>query len=492
MAQHARQELTEQREEWFREMQEGLLQQVRACSALDPEHLREDLGSPRLIGTLLVVRIAVLHARGMAEPDICSELAKSAAFSAPTPTSEALTALVREVRFSIEFNGLACSVALGGLGLQPWSPESTYMLLLEYWAAQRGRTVTRSRVEQELHELWDTNDQRVLAALSALPAYPLEGYPDLWKRLKAEPDFRVGNAAAMALGKHSGADRDEERWHNTRTWSILKAGHLVTVGRDLVCCQAARHWLGRYMDKAPDGDEFRGVLGRAGEVIQEQLDHIVLAVEGMSAIEYELLRDRDADEHFQDSCLATFQEQLLGRHSEFALLDKHETTHGTWGPLPWWAVALHNDRERRAAEELLVRGGLQLRIEARDPSADELVIICEEPGLGPSGLSALLRFDLGSAVHCCELLLLARREQVGLDFVTEHIDEWDDRELNLVGSLSLSIGEEISGLLASVATRSLRRLVPGTSGAPHYNEGLPLLERLLKTSQPTAACRYLP
>ncbi|MFD7169228.1 hypothetical protein [Streptomyces violascens] len=76
--------------------------------------------------------------------------------------------------------------------------------------------------------------------------------------------------------------------------------------------------------------------------------------------------------------------------------------------------------------------------------------------------------------------------------MTEHIDEWDDRELNLVGSLSLSIGEEISGLLASVATQSLRRLMPRTSGAPHYGEGLPLLERLLKTSQPTAACRYLP
>ncbi|MEV7113060.1 hypothetical protein [Streptomyces anulatus] len=51
------------------------------------------------------------------------------------------------------------------------------------------------------------------------------------------------------------------------------------------------------------------MLERATKVIQEQLDHIGPAVEGMSAIEYDLLRERSGDEHFQDGCLFTFHDR---------------------------------------------------------------------------------------------------------------------------------------------------------------------------------------
>ncbi|MEW2402244.1 hypothetical protein [Streptomyces sp. NPDC046862] len=484
-------ERTAQREEWFRDIQEGLLWHVRDVPALGKDRLRDDLGEPRLIGSMLVARVAVQLARGENTSNIRGMLAASPLFAAPSPDTEELTKLIGKIQFGFEHDGLANTVVvLDGLGLLPWSPESTYTLLIEYWAAQRGRAVPRSRVERELSELWDTADSRVLAAHSSLPAFPLEGYPDLWERLKAEPDFRVGNAGAMTLTQRGGGDQAWERWMSTRPWSTLKARHLVSLGGDLVRCQAAQRALGRLLDQAPSGDEFRGVLVRTAEIIQEQLERIALAVEGMSAIEYELLRERSKDEHFQDGCLATFQKHLLKRYQIFSPFVEHETTHGTWGPLPWWSIALHDERERRAAAELLVRGGMQLGIIAKTHDADELVITCQEPGLGPSGLAARLRFDLRDAVHACELLLLARRQSVAVDFLTEHIDEWNDREVNLVGTLDIAIGGDIGAALADIATRALRRLMPGASGPALYHDAVPALERLLKSSRLPEICRH--
>ncbi|ARP72347.1 hypothetical protein LK07_24190 [Streptomyces pluripotens] len=484
-------ELTAHREQWFREIEEGLLWHVKDVTALRKDRLRDDIGEPRLIGSLLVARIAVQLARGESAANIRDMLASCPVFAAPSPDIDELTELIAKVQFGLEHDGLGNSVAvLDGLGLFPWSPESTYMLLIEYWAAQRGRTVPRTRVERELGELWDIADSRVLAAHSSLPACPLETYPDVWEKLKAEPDFRVGNAGAMMLTQHGGGDRAWEQWMSTRPWSPLKCRHLVSLGGDLVRCQAAQRALNRLLDQAPSGDEFRTVLERAARIIDEQLSRIALAVEGMSAIEYELLRERTSEEHFQDGCLATFQEHLLKRYQTYSPFPEHETKHGTWGPLPWWSIALHDEREQQAAEELLVRRGMQLRITAKNQDADELEIICQEPGLGPSGLTARLHFDLRNAVHACELLLLARRQSVAVDFLTEHIDEWDDREVNLIGTLDIAIGSDISATLADISTRALRRLMPGASGPAFYAEGVPALERLLNSSPLPEICRH--
>ncbi|MFJ2437492.1 hypothetical protein ACIOWM_30175 [Streptomyces anulatus] len=294
----------------------------------------------------------------------------------------------------------------------------------------------------------------------------------------------------MVLTQWGGGDQAWERWITTRPWSILKAGHLVGLGEDLVRCQAALRALSRLLDQAPPDDEFPGVLERATKVIQEQLDHIGLAVEGMSAIEYDLLRERSGDEHFQDGCLFTFHDHLLQRYQIFSPFPEHETTHGTWGPLPWWSIALHGEHERRAAEAILERGGMQMSITAKNHDADELFITCWEPGPGPSELTACLRFDLRDAVHACELLLLARRQSVAVYFLTECIDAWDDREIRLIGTMNIAIDGEVGATLADITTRALRRLMPGTSGPAIYNDGVPPLERLLKSSRLPSIYRH--
>jgi hypothetical protein len=483
--------LAELREEWIRAIQDGLLWHARDTAALGKGRLRADFGEPKLISSMLIARIAVRLARGERTVDIRDMLAASPFFATPGPNDDELNELVTGVRFRFEHDGLAGALGvLEGLGLSAWNPEGTDMLLIEYWAAQRGRTVPRTRVERELRELWDSTDSRVYGALSALPSSPLEAYPDLWKRLEGEPDFRVGNAGAMVLGQHGGGDRAWDRWMSTRPWNTLNARHLVRLGGDLARCQAAQRALARLIAQAPSGHEFRSVLEQAAKIIQEQLEHIALAVEGMSAIEYELLRERSRDEHFQDGCLVTFQQHLLERYQTFTTFPEHATTHGTWGPLPWWSIALHDESEQRAARELLARGGMQLGITANSYDADELVITCQEPGPGNSRIMARLRFDLRDAVHACELLLLARRRSVTVDFLTEHIDELDDCEVNLIGTLSLDIVGDIGATLADIATHALRRLMPKATGPDFHLEGVPSLERLLKSSRLPEICRY--
>ncbi|MFJ4571225.1 hypothetical protein ACIP4W_07295 [Streptomyces sp. NPDC088846] len=51
-----------------------------------------------------------------------------------------------------------------------------------------------------------------------------------------------------------------------------------------------------------------------------------------------------------------------------------------------------------------------------------------------------------------------------MDFVMEHVDEWDDREVNLIGTLPIDMGGDIGATLADIATRALRRLMPDASG----------------------------
>ncbi|MFB6600914.1 caspase family protein [Streptomyces noursei] len=476
--------LSEEREEWFREIHHGLLRGLRDVSVLAQDRLRPEFGDPALIRSLLVARIAVQLAQGKSTRTISGMLASSGVFSTPCPTTDELSELIAGVQFGYETDGLANSMPfLGGLGLFPWTPESTCMLLNEYWAAQRSRAVPRPRVERELSELWGTADTRVLSALSSLPSLPLLTYPDLREKLEAEPDLRVRTITSMMIGEHGGGDRAWERWMSTRPWSTRKARHLVRLGGVLVQCKAAQQTLARYLELAPAGHDSRGALVRAAEIIEEQLKDTELAIEGMSAIECDLLRERTADEHFQDGCLATFSKHLLKRSQVFTPFEEHKMNHGTWAAIPWWSLAIHGEQEQQAVEGFLIRGSLQLGVTAESPDADELVIICDEPELGPSWMRARLIFDLRNVVQACELLLLGRRQFVVVDFLTEHMDEWDDRQVHLAGSLDLSLGPEISATLTDFATRALRRLLPDSSGPPLYHDGVPALDRLLSSSR---------
>lgn len=121
--------LATQRKQWIKAICTGLVETIGTHPALDPARISSELGDSDLVRALLIVRIAVLDARGHTTGDITNLLADSPAFAAPKPETRHLTDLVEKACSRMEFDGLTHSVLLLGLGLRAWSPESTYRLL---------------------------------------------------------------------------------------------------------------------------------------------------------------------------------------------------------------------------------------------------------------------------------------------------------------------------------------------------------------------------
>ncbi|MFJ1613960.1 hypothetical protein ACIODT_24840 [Streptomyces sp. NPDC088251] len=77
-----------------------------------------------------------------------------------------------------------------------------------------------------------------------------------------------------------------------------------------------------------------------------------------------------------------------------------------------------------------------------------------------------------------------------MDLVMEHVDEWDDREVNLIGTLPIDMGGDIGATLADIATRALRRLMPDASGPALHHDVVPSLDRPVESSRLPRICRH--
>jgi len=451
--------LAAQREQWIKAICTGLVETMGTDPALDPTRISSELGDSDLVRALLIVRIAVLDARGHTTGDITGLLADSPAFAAPKPEPRHLTDLVEKIRSRMEFDGLTRSVLLLGLGLRAWSPESTYRLLMEYWSAQRARSVTSTRVKRELSQCWEVQGLRLLDACLSRPPRPLEGYPDLWARLEAEPDRRVGNFAALGLNGKDRSKQAWERWADRLPFSAYHAKHLLELGGDLVRCTEARRFLREVLNRPHMDENLRPVAARALDIIEDQLEQLGTAVNGLSTIEYDLLRGRTQQEYFQDGCIEAFLNWSLSVKSQASILGS-QAEHGAWGPLPWWNILVRNAEEVEAAEASLSEGMLPLGFE-RDPAHPSwLALICRKPRTNSLGMRARFAFDMKNLAHVCELLLIGRRHNISVDIIREAEDEWDGIESIHMGTLNITVGCELAELITKIAEEALEKALP--------------------------------
>jgi len=458
--------LVTQREQWIKAICTGVVKTIGAHPALAPTMISSELGDSDLVRALLLVRIAVLDARGHTTGDITDLLADSLVFAAPKPEARHLADLVRKTRSRMEYDGLTRSAFLLGLGLRAWSPESTYRLLVEYWSAQRARSVTRTRVKRELSRCWEVQGLRLMDACLSLPPYPLEGYPDLWARLKAEPDFRVGNFAALGLSGKGANKQAWERWVERLPFTTYKAGHLVVVGGELVRCTEARRFLREVLNQPYTDDDLRPVA-RALYIIEDQLEQLGAAINGLSTIEYDLLRGRTQQEYFQDGCIAAFLNWSLEwetRPSGLGVLGS-QAVHGVWGTLPWWNITVRDAGEVEAAEAVLKEGMLPLGFECDPADSSRLVLICRKPKTKSMGMRARFVFDLKSLAHACELLLIGRRHNISVDVLREVEDEWEGVESIHMGTLNITADRELIGLITKIAMEALKEALPNDQEA---------------------------
>ncbi|GAA3368729.1 hypothetical protein GCM10020367_08250 [Streptomyces sannanensis] len=228
--------LTDQREQWIQKIYTGIAATVGHHPVLDPARIVGEPSDLDLQRALLILRIAVLDARGWSTAHITGLLAEHPVFADPKPETDQLANLVKRVRWRVERDGLTDSVLLFGLGLRAEDPESTYALLLDHWSRRRAHAATAAQVARELTRHWGSEAPRAGQDLAPHSLAPLEAYSaTIWSRLKEEPDARVQHAASLALLNRG--NKAQDLW--MKRFPAREARHLRELGAQAACCVAA-------------------------------------------------------------------------------------------------------------------------------------------------------------------------------------------------------------------------------------------------------------
>ncbi|MET8590534.1 GIY-YIG nuclease family protein [Streptomyces sp. NPDC005078] len=485
--------MTDLREQWIQKICTGITTAVGRHALMDPARIVGDPSDRDLLRALLVLRIAVLDARGRSTAHITGLLANHPVFADPTPDTDQLASLVKHVRWHVEHDGLTGSVMLFGLGLRAEDPESAYALLLDHWFRQRSHATTTAKVVRQLTRHWGVEASRTAEVLVPRSLTPLEACSKtIWSRLEAEPDTRVQRAASLALVREG--SEAQALW--MKQFPAHGARHLWELGSQAASCTAARGYLREAIRHPRLNHARRPVITRALDVVDEQLEALAAARGCLSATERDLLRNRTQQERFQDACIRTFLNRSLYFRDSYPVsscVSDAQATHGTYGPLPWWNIIVRTEEETEAARAALSEGVLPLGFE-RDPGrASRLLLICRKPRTDSLGMRAHFVFDLDNPAHACELLLIARRSGVPIDLYAEshnEQDEWDIESSHL-GTLFAPIGPELAGLIAQDVTNALTRALPGARDGDHdEHEGIEPLSAALRRLAPAQVQRF--
>lgn len=479
--------LTASRDQWIKDICEGLADSFRSHTVLGDERISGELGDPALLRALLITRITVLQARGQSAVEVIAQLADTPVFADPKPGPDELSPLVRSVHRRMGQDGVTGWVLLLGLGLRVDSPESTHRLLLDFWVDQRARVVTEAQLRRELKTYWAAEDLSITDFGVPRSLASLGTYSDFSSRLKEEPDKQAANFAALGL-IHIG-HKTLERW--LKQFPAHKARHLQVIGSDRAQCVGALRYLRAAIEHPKLDDELRPIAIRALALVEDQLERASAAVEHLSTVERDLMRDRTEEQSFREGCAIAFLNWSMDREPH-ACYSNLQTVHGTWGPMPWWSITARNSDEVEAATASRDEGVLPLGFELDPTEPNLFVLICRKPRTGTTGMLARFVFDLDNPAHACELLLIGRRRGVPIDLYAEPMDEWD-LDTTHVGTLHAPVGRELAQFITEIATEALSEMLPGSrSQAYDTYDGIPALTEALQQSDRPLAWGYSP
>lgn len=151
----------------------------------------------------------------------------------------------------------------------------------------------------------------------------------------------------------------------------------------------------------------------------------------------------DADWHFQTACLQAFIE----RNRTTRLDDGLRARCGSFGPLPWWRVAL-DDESRHHADSCLIDRGPRIRMRHDEGSTVLSLHLYDTTG----EYFYTFGYELTSSADAFQLLHLGRAECVGLDFDLEF-----GGEVVRLGSMRVPLADDIATHIRDAATAALRQ-----------------------------------
>lgn len=455
--------VAQQRDEWFARICREVVDPARNRRQQVLDGVRDDLGDPLLIKALTFLAAVNLDGRGHPPSDIAQVLAASGVFAAH-PDLGALSETVLAAReWACRFRYMDLAAA--------WDPEQLHFMLLEYWAAQRRTTHPTRKVRLELSAHWAVDDPRTLGYLLELPAGPVDDYQPFleWTRENVS-DTRLASCLA-ACHTLPPVHRAWERWIDTTPTGLVTVRHLWELGSDLARLPAVETVLAQLLEHpdVPATEDQRAMFADARTIVADRRVLLEQAVKGLTAAECSLGWLRDPDSSFQDDCLDNYLAHGLIFHSR-GVFDGVHPMRGAWGPHPWWSTGVASDEVPAALAMINDESPTIMLInEAGDGGTATLTLSVSGSAGGTSGKGVEFGYDLRSPHDACELLLLARRGKLSIDFLTED----QDFKASLLGTTCLRLSTPMAKTIERLATEALRELWPGwardpASGDDHY------------------------
>lgn len=452
---HVDNPLSDHRAVWFSRVSTGILHPFAGHTALDVDGFRTDLGNIDLLRGILISRIGCRLVAGEDTASVAEWVRDREVFLAPPPGREALARLVHDVAQRMGTHGLWDGPPPWTLGVRAWDPEGLSAALVQYWVSQRGRVAPSSRLRRELIGCWGIEDSRLL---------------DEWCRASTDGildrvnhfDPRSNNSTVIALARqcleHPAIENIVEQWESGFFWHGIEVGHLFRIGAAI-----QKSWPARELFNEPE--ELTGVHSGETEKIHWATVDTLLnhghdhhrALLTLTAYEISLLDELDQDQLFINGCLNVFVANL-GWDIRSDPFSTAETSPGSWGPIPWWVIILENDHQVEAAEKVLRWRTHALTPRLPQTNETPLVLALDAPTLNSVKVETEFWFYPGHARALCELLLIADRGAIAIEFLLR--DEWDEVDPASKGTYLCPMSEKLRETIRTWALERLRSLLP--------------------------------
>lgn len=470
--------LTAHRHQWISCVCAGMVEWLGNQGVIAAASEDEDAGNHALLSALVVSRIAVLLAAGHRHDEVVSLLAAPEPHQAlQRPLPNQLPNLIDQVGRQLARDGITASTRVDGCGLLPWSPESTFQLLLELWATQRRGAVGNPQTKKELQNWWGIDDTDWLQACLSRAASPFATFTDLLTRIGREPDEVVRNLVVLGLSSDDTKRRPSPGAAVERlSVDAYHAQHLLVIASELMDCRRVRQYVDQL--SGPQTSATRRSISRVLEVLSIHTSELHDLISGLTGLEQGLVHEWSAVHTFQHGCLIALA-SWLGSPAWTTSLEVLGATHGTWGPLPWGTITVRAGDEERAAIATLAEGTLPLGVELDVNQPTNMILVCRRPRSTEPGLHARFTFDLTNPVHASELLSIGNRGEFCIDVLREHEDLDGKPTPCRLGTLRVGAYDEVAQFLTDIATRALRQLVPpgwqpyGNPDDPAPNDTVP-------------------
>lgn len=431
--------LQEHRDRWCASVCEGILDRLGDVGQRLRARVRPELGPELLVAALVASRVATRVARADERDDVVDAVFAMRVLRPEASTELFLTELVDTVEMVMSGPGLP--------GTERWNPDVTFLMLLEFWAPLRDEDLDDGAFAAQLARHWETTDRRALPYLADLDPFPLADYSTLTEVLESD-----GRPVVQALVARAWTGDQLQR----RREALISASdiggieHLRALAVDHATSATIANLLGTYAQEPHLTGEARGIASDAARLVEDHRTTLVNALNNLSVHECNLL-SADPDRHFQTACLEAF----VGRFRSANLRDPVRSARGTFGPLPWWRLVATPDTHEAV---VAMAGGDHGMLAVRhDAQADEIVVDVLGPDREP-----VERYDyaLYDVADTCELLLLGRRERLGIDTHGS-----DGRAL---GTVVVELDDSTAQRLREITTAALREMLSvGDDYVPH-------------------------